>query len=68
MKDEQYQKFNEFLNISERQRAEEMCGVKMTILQRISFWFANKWWSMMRKSNQHLRAETLWESIVKGRF
>lgn len=57
-----------FLNMSGHQRAEVMCGIKMTLLQRISFWFANKWWSMMRKSNPHLRAETLWESVYKGRM
>ena len=60
--------FKEFLELSEYERYEYLTGFKLYWYQKLYIKFLNKWWTSMRESNPHLKANVLWESIYKGRF
>ena len=60
--------FEEFLELPEYERYEYLTGFKLYWYQKLYIKFLDKWWTSWRKSNPHLKANVLWESIYKGRF
>lgn len=61
-------RFAKFLEMPEDERFEYFTGIKLYWWQKLYIRFLNKWWTLMRKANPHLRAIDLWESIYKGRY
>lgn len=60
--------YAKFLELPEDKRFEYLTETELYWWQKLYIKFLNKWWTSMRKTNPHLTAIDLWESIYKGRF